>query len=870
MLPKTEPAPPILAPPFGPMVGRSPPALHAARPAELVLNAVISPKTGRDIVALVFVLLMLPQGISCLILAAYILLGSFKLMAGRLVARFVAHLPDSDGDSEWSGLPAPSRHAFYRTQLVGQFLLLFSVNSFILLVYHYTLPKLWLQYLVIFAKCIVASRLVGSYTTGSTTYVSVVLSGTTVTTTTTSTSTSTTTSSSSGNNGCATTKEWRYAMSNLVNSVLGFAFVICIDSFLHDFILCTNIPQVAGDIVRFYRNLANSSASPHDSSYEFSYESLFMSLFTKSPFLASIGYFRANRAGSESRRLLWSRLSFLSNAIIHVSINYLNLSDASVQRIAVVMRETGVVVNFAYLVLCIHVIGLTILPFLQKIFIFKDYSKTLDHLSTLTPDVPYQAFRRPGPVHSLVRDTSAESVHMVYVESSQKAAQAMKQTPLDVHVKSDVAEAPPSKVSTSSFSATPSSVCANNFKVFCVMQPANKVTVHGSRTSHNKTIVDRKRSNSNSVASTTIMDKYFTFSIQPIWSWLAAIKILLVSPTLFAGAVTKEKNSGSPFLHDPQGSRVPTAVFDIGESEATFEVLDKAVYKELLKEEFRVKVNTCPWYHVELQLSDSDNLYIKVYGLTPGMQYEIVLCSPCGGHAYHVITTKLCTEPSYISVSQQTNAVSTLRASLTHTLTQLAESKALLRRTKKEESKKSGEIRKHIDNTRIKIDRFGSKELQEGRLGSKLKGLQSTITQLEHEIADLKAQFEKGDAEDHNDLEPEEERQLHEEIELLQKFIDGFELSTSKLKNNVKNAESDKNGFEHKKAKLESRLKARKVEIVKLNVEVRGMKKALLAKFQRRQKRIYDRLDNIIPQLEQATNTLTSELEQFVQGIKDE
>lgn len=861
MLPKTDPVPPILAPPFGPMVGRSTPALHAARPPELVLNAVITPKTGRDIVALVFLLLMLPQGISCLILAAYILLGSFKLMAGRLVARFVAHLPDSDDDSEWDDLLPTSRHAFYRTQLVGQFLLLFSVNSFILLVYHYTLPKLWLQYLVIFAKCIVASRLVGSYTTGSTTYVSVVLSGATVTTT--------TTTSSSGANGCAATKEWRYSMSNLVNSLLGFAFVICIDSFLHDFILCTNIPQVAGDIVRFYRNLANSSASPHDSSYEFSYESLFMSLFTKSPFLASIGYFRANRAGSESRRLLWGRLSFLSNAIIHVSINYLNLSDASVQRISVVMRETGVVVNFAYLVLCIHVIGLTILPFLQKVFIFKDYSKTLDHLSTLTPDVPYQAFRRPGPVHTLARDTSAESVHMVYVES-QKAAQAMKQTPLDIHVKSDVAEASPSKLSTSSFSATSSTVCANNFKVFCVMQPANKVTVHGSRTSHNKTIVDRKRSNSNSVASTTIMDKYFTFSIQPIWSWLAAIKILLVSPTLFAGAVTKEKSSGSPFLHEQQGPRVPTAVFDIGESEATFEVLDKAVYEELLKEEFHVKVNTCPWYHVELQLSESDILYIKVYGLTPGMQYEIVFCSPCGGHAYHVITTKLSTEPSYISVSQQTNGVSTLRASLTHTLTQLAESKALLRRSKKEESKKSNEIRKHIDSTRAKIDRFGPKELQEGRLGSKLKGLQSTITQLEHEIADLKVQFEKGDAEDYNDLEPEEEHQLHEEIELLQKFIDGFELSTSKLKNNVRNAESDKNGFEHKKAKLESRLKARKVEIVKLNVEVRSMKKALLAKFQRRQKRIYDRLDNIIPQLEQATDALTSELEQFVQGPNNE
>lgn len=795
---------------------------------------------------------MLPQGFSCLVLTGYILLGSFKSMAGKIVAKYL--VPSDDGaDYDLEARPT-SRYRYYRSELVGDILQLFSINSFILLVCHYTLPKNWLQGLVVLAKSIVASTLVGTYTTGSTTYVSVVSSTSSSTTTTTTTTTGQgQQSQQDGGNG-----DIKYSRSNFFNSVVGFFSVVALKNFILNWVLRLNFSQLISDLGKFYRSLANNIEN-----HEITFEGILKTLFTKSPFFLSFNYLSAKKGSYIiDNKKLFGKSNLLSNFIIHVSINYLNLGGKSIQNISFILRETSVVINYAYLVLCIHVISLTISPFLQRIFIFKDYSKTLDHLSSLTPDVPYGGFKKSGLITNLPRETTSDSVVVINVDLLLLQL-ALQSTPLELKVDSAIAKSKFTPNLTSNTNSVPSS----NFKIFCLVPSTNKSTTFGGRSNHSRTTVDRKRSNSNATPSTTIMDKYFTISIQPIWSWIAAIKVLAIAPYLFGGAPTAVKNNGSKFFTTADDTQLPLAAAHIGESKVVFEILDRDYFDQIYQNGFSVRVNNTNWLYVSLLIGEKtlkgeERVFISIQGLAPLYQYEIDFYAESLLIGHHVINTT-CKDMSYINQSLASSPIESLQYSLKHTIESFNDLKTSFKKAKKDENKRVSDLRKQIDTLRAKIDKFGGKNVNEGKIGGKLRGLQNSITQLENEIKDLRNQISElslsnGHVEDDYKVE---ERKLNEEIAELEAFINEYESNTAKLRSDLKLALADKDSAYAKRKKLTDKMESRREDILRLNAEVKSLKKILVCKFQKRQKRINDRFEAIIPKIEEACESLSQELE---------
>lgn len=847
----------IPPPPFGSnAVARDEKKLPVLRPNS-PQNPILTPMTTRDVIALIFILLMLPQGISCLVLTAYILSGSFKSMAGKVIAKYLMHVGESPIYSAADKGTPSARNRYYRSELVGEFLQLFSINSFILLVYHYTLPKAWLQYLIVLAKSIIASRLVGSYTTGSTTYVSVVSpNSTTMTTTTTS-----------GQNGTQKS-DAKYSTSKFFNSLLGFVSVILINNLIKNWILPLNMAQLLGDIAKLYRDFGTNN--------EFSLENIFHALFATSPFLASYSYFSSKQGHFYfNNRKVSPKSNLLSKFIIHVSINYLNFSDESVQTISKILRETSVVVNYAYLVLCIHVISLTISPLLQRIFILKDYSKTLDHLSCLTPVVPYGGFKKSGLIPT---DTASDSIVVINVEQPQllRTTQKSRTGLYEVKVEPEVAKS----LASSQVILSANLIPASNFEIFCLVPPTNKSAIFGSRTNQSRTIVDRKRSNSSATPSTTIMDKYFTISVQPIWSWLAAIKILNKNPKFFAGASTKTKNNGAKFVTPSTECKLQLATAFIDDSKIVLEVLDRKHFDKVFQNGLSVRVNDVDWLYASLLIGGQsekgqEKVSICIYGLTPLFQYEIDFFEDDDlvGH-FVVNTVSLSTSPkipSVMNVSLEATPFSTLQSSLKSTISNLNDAKASFKKIKKEENKKVADLKKQIDNMKSKIDKYGSNQVSEGRASGKMKGLQHSVMQLENEIREIQenlTQLSKSSEVFQGDYRDEEEN-LNKEIAELESMIAANELSTSKLKNDIKAVQTDKNQTETKRKKLLNKMQSREDEISRLNANVRNMKKALISKFQKRQKKVQERFDTILPNVTHATDNVRAEFENCFHELAD-
>lgn len=781
------------------------------------------------------------------------MLGSFKSMAGKVVAKYLTH---SNEGSEYELEAKPtSRYRYYRSELLGDILQLFSINSFILLVCHYTLPEAWLQGLIVLAKSIVASRLVGSYTTGSTTYVSVVSS--TATTTTTSTTAQGLQWQQNGGKG-----DIRYSTSSFFNSLFGFCTVVALNNLIHNWVLRLNFSQMFSDLSRVYTSLA--STNEH---HDITLEGVLKILFTKSPFFVSFNYLSAKKGSSFiDNKILFGKSNLLSKLIIHVSINYLNLGGKSILTISFILRETAIVVNYAYLVLCIHVISLTVSPFLQRIFIFKDYSKTLDHLSSLTPDVPYGGFKKSGLITNLPRETTAsESVVVINVDLLLLQL-ALQSTPLELKIDQQIAKSKFTPHSAQNMNSVPSS----NFKIFSLVPTTNKSTNIGGRSAPSRTIVDRKRSNSNATPSTTIMDKYFTISIQPIWSWLAAIKVLATAPYLFGGEPTAVKNNGSRFFTKAIESQLPLAIASIDDSRVVFEILDRDHFDQIYQNGFSVRVNDVNWLYVSILLSEKnsdgeDRVYVSIHGLAPSYQFEIDFYLESQLVSHHVINTSS-KGRSCLTLSRTTTPVESLQLSLKHTIENLNELKTCFKKAKKDENKRVSDLKKQIEILRSKIDKLGDKHINEGKIGGKLRGLQNSVNQLENEIKDLQSQLSELNLSngDKDDGYKDEEKKLNKEIAELEAYILEFEGSTAKLRSDLKGALGDKGFTESKKKKLVDKLEQRKEDLAKLNGEVRTLKKMLVNKVQRRQKKITDRFELIIPSIEEGTASLSHELEQYL------
>ncbi|KAJ8142606.1 hypothetical protein OY671_004257 [Metschnikowia pulcherrima] len=815
-------------------------------------DAVLEPKPGYDVVSLIFLMLILPQSVSCLVLTSYILSGSFKSLAGKFIAGVILRSDDEiELDLE---PPSETRYPYYRSELLGEFLQLFSINSFILLICHYTLPRAWFQYLIVLAKSIVASRLVGSHATGSTTYVSVVSnnahnSGSVTTTTTTNKV------QPADLNG-ATKSETRSVPSSFANFITGFSFVIAVN-YIKERIANINASMLLEDLSRLGSLLLISKGDTYDRNCLDPAEPL---LSSSSP-ITSSDYIPSRKTSYfEDTRIFSTKATWMNRLLLQSLVKILRLGDKSVSSLSFASREILIVINFAYLVLCIHVISLTISPLFKRIFILRDYSKTLDHLSCLTPDVPYGGYKKGGLISSLPRDATTDTVVVINMEQP-RSPPSIDTEPYEIVLRSDLSN---NSLSSPLHDST-TSVVAQNFKNFCSKPPGNKASLPGSKVSHNRTIVDRKRSNSTTAPSTTIMDKYYIISTQPIWTWIAAMKILMTRPTLFSAPPSGLSDQSFDFGSD---KNVDFALILAEDSKVVFQVLDISE-SGTLESELSVHVNGIRWMFTDLYASqtpvdDIADVYISIYGLSASCQYRIEFLRN-DVVVRHCFVSTTSSQETRSSTTLHLSAVDVLRSSLIHSIGSLGDLKISFKKLKKEESKRVAELKRQMEAVKAKIDKYEVTQSSEGRKGGKLKGLQNSVAQLENEIQEIERQV--GGLEDSADtFEKEyklEESKLKSEIVNLESCIHNFEEKINKSRMDLKNVEVETHAMESRFRKTESKIRSKNEDISKLTSEIMSFKKILTSRIQKRQRRIQERMDIVIPQIMEACEDLREDLRSF-------
>lgn len=166
---------------------------------------------------------------------------------------------------------------------------------------------------------------------------------------------------------------------------------------------------------------------------------------------------------------------------------------------------------------------------------------------------------------------------------------------------------------------------------------------------------------------------------------------------------------------------------------------------------------------------------------------------------------------------------------------------------------------------KAKVEKLHSRAPVEGRGYGKLKGLQYSVMQLENEVQDLQKQLddtrEKNESVNY-DLRLEE-RAMLEQIRTLEAFIEDHEFNTSQLKNDIRAVETERNNVTMKHRKLESKISSRREEIYRLQTEIKSMRKSVLGRYQRRQKRVLERFETILPKVQLASDELAQELNEL-------
>ena len=878
-------------------------------------TTVLPPTSIRDITALIFILLALPQSVSCIILTTYILSGSTKFLGGKLIVKQLLrrnryHDDFYSGRSE--NYEFSRKNLNYKSKLIGSALQAFSINAIILLTIHYFFPKRWLQYLSIFAKSIIASELIGSSTTNSTTITSI------TSTTNTNTTTTTTINNKKINPNNRIPSENKYFNYHIWNAIVCFITVLYISYIMQNWILLIDMNQVqylfsniAYDIRLFIEHpilLFNPTT----------HTNLLSQLFrTISPFLLTSRIFDSSKHPSKHSNINVQYFlngghymdpsvshNWLYNIIMHLLAHNFKLNDTSLIVVSKSLTTLSMVINYVYLVLCIHVIILTISPILKKTFLLKRYSKTLDHLSNLTPNVPID-FKRNYLSKNIFASNAATNLPFVSPNEVSSMSDNLpivvnveepRNDILEVEISSSISNSSPCAKNESLSKSNFSSAAAENFQTFCITPFTNKlpnsnftlkshklVNLTDNSTSKPYKQIQAPAQSQNQAQpsasnSTTIIDKSLinVTSTQPFWAVLAACKAMFKKPSLFAGDTTKCKNNGGKFITSANYSfeTVFSTVF-IDDTRVVFKVLEVEHFEKIVTDlkGLRVKVNNVRWAHMDIYeglIEDEKVIFICVYGLTPLFQYEIDLYEKDKDEsllAHFIVNTVSSSSKAILNKSPEITSLMTLQSSLLSTIDNLNQFKIKSKRLKKEENKKISDTKKDIDNLKNKISKYNHKQSNDGRISGKLKGLQHSVIQLENEIMDLKNELQRS-----NSLQQEsessfkvEEAKLLDEIDKLNQFINEYESSMNEHRLRLKNIEFEKLQSLTKKNKLIAKKEARNEELQKLSNDIKNLKKTgIIGKLHRRNKKVQEKYDVILPKVINATEDLQREFEEFL------
>lgn len=779
----------------------------STRMAQTITHTTILPPLSiRDIVALIFILLLLPQLVSCVILLTYILSGSTKFLGGKFLARhLLGHQSLDLAYDTWNV------NSHYKNKLIGFSLQIFSVNSLVLLVFYYLFPKSWLQYLVILAKSIVASELIGSTTTTTTTITSITSTNPHGHTTTTTTV-----------NNSPKKKPDPRSNASIGHLLICFVLVMYINYFVREWLLAIDIRQFRTVVLHVVRLTALVLQGQPAELFP---ALVFLALFPSSRFKFSSHPF--NR---------WA---------IHTAINHLNWLEAAVVRLSLFLWRMSLVLNYVYLVLCIHVVFLTFSPLLSKIILLKDYSRTLDHLLSLTPSIPLD-FKRTSLFISSNDEINVEPAPM-----------ERKPDIFEVNLDPSISNEP------LPHSAPPLSIAAKNFEIFCVTPFSSKPLLKpGTKVNSQKTSAA-----SPPPSSTTIVDKNLVsiVLVQPFWSLLASAKIMFMNPRFFAGQATTTKNSGHRFITGRRGGPVlRISVSYIDATRVIFRVLDTETFRATIDdlEDVAITVNGVDWPYSEFVTGDNEQgevVLISVYGLTPLYQYEVEFSRKSDGLLLsQFVVNTISSNRAILNKSQEMSPLLTLQSSLVSAIENLNLLKAKYKKLKKDENKRIADIKREIDAYKNKLGKAS-----DARSSSKLKGLKHLVKQLEGDIASLNSSLDNIgliQEEIHNDYK-EEEVTLQHEIDTLEATISHHDSVLASHKAALKQAEHEYQALVAKRKRTISKQHAKTQDIARLNGDLRTLKKnGILHRIHKKQRKVQERFESIMPKVLEARVQLEKEL----------
>ncbi|CUM56673.1 uncharacterized protein AC631_04492 [Debaryomyces fabryi] len=877
-------------------------------------TTVLPPTSIRDITALIFILLALPQSVSCIILTTYILSGSTKFLGGRLIVKHLLRrnrYHDDFYNERSDNYEFSRKNLNYKSKLIGSALQAFSINAIILLTIHYFFPKRWLQYLSIFAKSIIASELIGSSTTNSTTITSI------TSTTTTNTTTTTTINNKKINPNNRITSESKYFNNHIWNAVVCFITVLYISYIMQNWLLLIDMNQVQYLFSNLAYDMRLFIKHPILIFNPNTHTNLLSQLFhAVSPFLLTSRIFSGSKHTSKNNINVQYFLNgghyidpslshnWSYNIIMRILKSNFKLNDTSLIIVSKSLTTFSMIINYVNLVLCIHVIILTISPILKKTFLLKRYSKTLDHLSNLTPNVPID-FKRNYLSKNMLSSNPAANLSVVSLNEASSTSDTLpivvnveepKNDMLEVEISHSISNSSPCAKDESLSKSNFSSAAAENFQTFCITPFTNKLpnsnytlkshklvnlTDH-STSKPNKQIqahaLSQNQTQHPTPNSTTIIDKNLinVTSTQPFWAVLAACKAMFKKPSLFAGDTTRCKNNGGKFITSTNRSfETMLSTIFIDDTRVVFKVLEVEIFELIVPDLTRlsVKVNGIRWAHMDIYeglIENEKALFICVYGLNPLFQYEIDLYEQNKeGNllAHFIINTVSSSTKAILNKSPEITSLMTLQSSLMSTIENLNQFKTRFKRLKKEENKKISDAKKDIDNLKSKISKYSHKQSNDGRISGKLKGLQHSVIQLENEIKDLKNELQRSDSlrqESESNFKVEETKLL-DEIDQLNQFINEYESSMNEYRSKLKSIGYEKQQFLTKKNKLVSKKEARNEELQKISNDIKYLKKSgIIGKLHRRNKKVQEKYDFILPKVINATADLQKEFEEFL------
>lgn len=532
--------------------------------------------------------------------------------------------------------------------------------------------------------------------------------------------------------------------------------------------------------------------------------------------------------------------------------------------------------------LSIRIVLCTGFPIIQNSFSKKNQADTLEDLTLFGTPINIEEYKKLK-----VKDAGAPSNNNIPVVSVQdNAHEAMPSSEVTmselatIEIPNNLPDVSPSSYNLESLKD--SRIAKENFKQFCnflarlratkkednlFLKPMKAMGPLTALVHHQPVNRNGGTASRGNTVSTTVKDTKVDIN-RPLWQYLAAQKIVWKNPLLFAGRDEKIPNSDDRQVVRHSSIDEPMlAIIYIDDSKVIFRILNEALSRRITLdehiEELCVTINGVNWIFMDIyKLKENADSYLCIYGLTPLYQYDILVFESGAPHdiLFHAkINTVSSSSETILSKSQETTTLMTLKFSLQATLENIETFKAKLRRLKKEENRRIAEVKKDIALVKGKTSKYSNKKVRNGRASGKLKGLQHSVSQLENEVKELRSKLFDLDEANKNDVKSYQEREekLDDQIKVLEAFVDENERYVGEYRSKSKKLEQEEQQLLIRKDKTIQRELFKKEEMSKLANDLKNLKKShIIGKIFKRNKKLQDRFSLIIPNIEQNTLNL--------------